>query len=258
MTTPRMTNDHPVAADAPRADEAVQALPGRTDQGDDAQTGEEQQAEILAALTDGRLFASSSPAPAPQHIETHCSHIFLTGERAFKMKRAIAFSYLDYRTLEARERCIKAELELNRRTAPQLYLRCHKIIRAAEDRLAFAPPSDPRPALDWLVEMRRFADDALLADRADRGLLTAGQMRDLADAIHDFHVAAAQRPDHGGAAEMARVLDECLDNMRLRVPPLAAAEIERLAEAMDQQVSALLGLIDRRRQRGYVRQCHGD
>jgi len=258
MTTPRMTRDHRIEADKLRADEAAQALPGRTEQGDGDQGSEEQQAEILAALTDGRLFASSSLTPAPQHIETHCSHIFLTGERAFKMKRAIAFSYLDYRTLEARERCIKAELELNRRTAPQLYLRCHKIIRAAADRLALAPPSDPRPALDWLVEMRRFPDDALLADRADRGLLTVAQMRDLADAIHDFHVTAAQRPDHGGAAEMARVLHECLDNMRLRVLPLAAAEIERLAEAMDQQVSALLGLMDRRRQQGYVRQCHGD
>lgn len=224
--------------------------------------GEDQQAEVLAALTDGDLLAAVSPGATPlsrpQHIETHCSHIFLIGERAFKMKRAIAFSYLDYRSLEARERCIKAEFELNRRTAPQLYLGCRKVIRTAHSRLALVPAADPAPALDWLVEMRRFADDALLADRADRGLLTAAQMRDLADAIHDFHDGAAKRPDHGGAMEMARVLDECLDNMRLRMPPLKLTEIEQLAEAMDQQISAELGLIDRRRQAGRVRQCHGD
>jgi aminoglycoside phosphotransferase family enzyme/predicted kinase len=239
---------------------------------------EAQQAEVLSALAEGTLF-DTSPAGAgagagarvgvgvgvgvgagarPQHIETHCSHIFLSGDRAFKLKRAIAFSYLDYQSLEARERCIKAEFALNRRTAPQLYLGCLKIIRTAPNRLALAPASDPAPALDWLVEMRRFADDALLADRADRGLLTVAQMRDLADAIHDFHEGAAERPDHGGAMEMARVLDECLDNMRLRVPPLRIAEIERLAEAMDQQISSHLSLIDRRRQVGRVRQCHGD
>ncbi|HVJ40133.1 MAG TPA: AAA family ATPase [Dongiaceae bacterium] len=194
----------------------------------------------------------------PQHIETHCSHIFLIGDRAFKLKRPIAFSYLDYSTLEARERCIRAELELNRRTAPQLYLACHKIVRSADGGLALVSPTDPAPALDWILEMRRFPDDALLADRADRGQLTTGQMRDLADAIHDLHQVAAQRPDHGGAAEMARVLDECIDNLRLRIPPLEARAVEDLARALDLHFAGQVGLLDRRRQLGAVRQCHGD
>lgn len=217
-------------------------------------------AEILAALRSGALLANPPTAGTgkPDHIETHCSHVFLLGDRAYKLKQPIAFSYLDYSTLTARERCIKAELELNRRTAPQLYLACHKIIRRPDGQLTLAAPVDPAPALDWLLEMKRFPDDALLADRADRGQLTSAQMRDLADAIHDFHCQAALRPDHGGALEVARVLDECLDNLRLRIPPLDSAQVEALAQALDQQISTHLALIDQRRQMGLVRQCHGD
>lgn len=213
-----------------------------------------------AASSAERAAEAGSPAPEekPRHIETHCSHIFLIGDRAFKMKRPIIFSYLDYSTLEARERCIKAELDLNRRTAPQLYLACHKIVRGADGRFTLAPPTDPAPALDWILEMRRFADDALLADRADQGRLTPLQMRDLADAIHDLHKDAARRPNHGGATEMARVLDECVDNLHLRIPPLDPQAVENLARALDVQFVTRLGLLDKRRQLGAVRQCHGD
>lgn len=236
-----------------------------------SQPADSLQTEILAALCEGDLLrawmsqsrtaaeaGSPSPDAKPRHIETHCSHIFLIGDRAFKMKRPIIFSYLDYSTLEARERCIKAELDLNRRTAPQLYLACHKIVRGADGRLTLAPPTDPAPALDWILEMRRFPDDALLADRADQSRLTTTQMRDLADAIHDLHKGAARRPNHGGATEMARVLDECIDNLRLRIPPLDPQAVETLARALDAQFVSRLGLLDKRRQLGAVRQCHGD
>src|SRR5262249_25405718 len=138
------------------------------------------QAEILAALRDGTLLADhihGEPGGKPQHIETHCSHIFLINDRAFKLKQPIAFSYLAYGTLAARERSSKAELELNRRTAPQLFLGCHKIIRRTDGGLALAAPTDAAPALDWLLEMKRFPDDGLLADRADKGQLTPALMR---------------------------------------------------------------------------------
>lgn len=210
---------------------------------------------VIAALRDGAVAGLEMPQSPP--IETHCSLIFLTIDRAFKLKKAVSFSYLDYSSLAARERCIRAELELNRRTAPQLYLRCHKIVRH-DDKLALAPPEDAAPALDWLLEMRRFPDDALLADRAAAHRLTPDQMRDLADAVHQFHQRALQRRDHGSAVETGRVLRECIDNLRLHAPPLNRQAIERLAQGLAAQLAAQAALIDRRREAGFVRHCHGD
>jgi aminoglycoside phosphotransferase family enzyme len=57
---------------------------------------------------------------AVERIDTHCSILVLAGDRAFKLKRAIRFSYLDYSTLALRERACRAELALNRRTAPAI------------------------------------------------------------------------------------------------------------------------------------------
>lgn len=212
--------------------------------------------EIVAALANGSLFAAADGKP--RQIETHCSLVFLSGDRAFKLKKPISFSYLDYGSLAARERCIEAELELNRRTAPGLYLRRHKIIRSADGALALATPDDPAQALDWLLEMKRFPDHALLADLAEQSRLAPALMRDLADAVYDLHQLAATRPDHGNIADSVQVLTECLDNLRLREPPLDCHAVETLAQALDAQYIRHAALIEQRRQTGFVRQCHGD
>src|SRR5262245_13675675 len=52
-------------------------------------------------------------APNAELISTHISLIFLTGDCAFKLKRAVSYPYLDFSTSEKRLACCKAELELN-------------------------------------------------------------------------------------------------------------------------------------------------
>ena len=62
-----------------------------------------------------------SPAPAEVR-QTHISVVFLHGDRAFKLKKPVDLGFLDYTTLEHRRRLCHAELELNRRLAPDVYL----------------------------------------------------------------------------------------------------------------------------------------
>jgi hypothetical protein len=49
--------------------------------------------------------------------ETHMSWVFLVGDRAFKLKKPVRFSYLDFSTLAHREIACRAEVSLNRRLA---------------------------------------------------------------------------------------------------------------------------------------------
>ena len=64
-------------------------------------------------------------------VETHISIVFLAGECAYKLKRAVKYPYLDFSTPELRRAACEAELTLNRRTAPQLYLEIRAIGRRA-------------------------------------------------------------------------------------------------------------------------------
>src|SRR5690606_40060815 len=94
------------------------------------------------------------------------------GERAYKLKRAVAYASLDFRSLEGRARACHAELALNRRTAPNLYLGVGAITREADGQLAF---DGTGAVLDWVVVMRRFPQNALFERMAVAGTLTRSE-----------------------------------------------------------------------------------
>ena len=97
-----------------------------------------------------------------------------------------------------------AELRLNRRTAPDLYRRLVPVTRERDGSLALGGMGVP---IDWVVEMNRFPQEALLDQRAAAGHLDLELMRPLASTIAEFHAGAERRPDQGGKAGMAWVID---------------------------------------------------
>ena len=72
----------------------------------------EPQADVVAFLGQGAAFGATTP----RRIDTHCATIFLSGDRAWKLKRAVRFGYLDFSTADLRREALEAELRLNRRT----------------------------------------------------------------------------------------------------------------------------------------------
>jgi uncharacterized protein len=211
------------------------------------------QRSVIAFLADGASYGA--PGAAVEQIVTHCSMVFLLGERAYKLKRAVAYSYLDYSTLARRERFCRAELELNRRTAPGIYLGLRAITRDGDDALAF---DGAGMVLDWVVEMRRFrAEDAL--DRlAETGRLTPLLLRDLADGVAEFHARAEIIPDRGGSAGIAATIAVDDDNLRRAAPPLDRERIDRVRVLSQARLGKIGALLEARRSEGKVRRCHGD
>ena len=77
-------------------------------------------------------------------VETHVSMVFLAGDRAYKLKRAVKLPYLDFSTAERRREVCAAELALNRRTAPALYLNLRRLARSwRRGRCAFRMKARP-------------------------------------------------------------------------------------------------------------------
>ena len=80
----------------------------------------EDQSEQIAFLD--RPDAYPDAAARIERFDTHGAVVFLAGDRAYKLKRAVRFPYMDFSTLARRAEVCAAEVRINRRTAPDLYL----------------------------------------------------------------------------------------------------------------------------------------
>src|SRR5262249_40913753 len=92
------------------------------------------QADVVAFLSDP---ASYPRVKQVDRVETHGNLVFLAGEEAWKIKRAVEFSYMDFSTLAKRRSACSREVEINRRFGSPLYLGCVPITRSRTGRLAF-------------------------------------------------------------------------------------------------------------------------
>lgn len=216
--------------------------------------------EAIAFLNDPR----SHDGAAVTRVDTHAAVVFLVGDRAYKLKRAVRYPYLDYATVEKRRAACLAELAINRRTAPTLYLGVQAVLRGPDGVLRLAPLSDAvddaanAEAVDWVVAMRRFPDEALFDRMAERHALTPPLMRRLAERIAAFHAAAEPRRDGGGLAGMRAVVDGNIDALQSFPALFPADRVARLAERSAAALDRLRAVLGDRRRDGFVRHCHGD
>ncbi len=219
----------------------------------------DRQREVITFL---RNPASYPPDAGPvEIIETHASLVFLAGEYVYKLKRAVKYSYLDFSTPALRLAACAAELRLNRRTAPSLYLEVRAIGRRPDGSLGWGRLEDERQAeaLDFVVVMRRFGQSDLLENLATQGGLSVPLALALVAHIAAFHDKAEAHRDKGGAAVMAELAATNTAVLRgCRTAGFAAAQIDGVAAAMRHEVARVGALLDRRRDEGLVRRVHGD
>jgi uncharacterized protein len=210
------------------------------------------QAEVIDFLAE-----PSTHGGAPvERTDTHGSVLFLAGPRAWKLKRAVKYDYMDFSTIERRKAMCEAEVRVNRRTAPAIYRGVVPVTRAEDGRLTLGGSG---PAVDWVVEMVRFDQDFLFDRLAARGALDLALMGPLASAIARFHTDAAPRHDHGGAAGMAWVVDGNQSAFLEQGAGILDADACRaLMRDASHAVEQHAALLDRRRATGFVRECHGD
>ena len=212
--------------------------------------------EDQTAIIDFLGSSSTHGGVTVERIDTHSSIVFLAGARAWKLKRAVRFDYLDFSTAVRRKLLCEAEVRLNRRTAPSLYRGVVAITRARDGSLALGGPGEP---VDWVVEMARFDQESLLDRLAAGGRLSLDTMAALASALARFHGGAEPQPDHGGKAGMTWVVEGnaagFADQGAGILDPAACSRVTRDTRF---ELERQGGLLDKRRQHGSVRQCHGD
>lgn len=179
------------------------------------------------------------PGQPVEQVETHAAHVFLVGDRAFKIKKDVRLPYLDFSTVEKRRAALAAELEINRLFTPDLYLGLEEV------------HGEP------VLVMRRFPPSALLTWQAAHGGIAAGLAAQLAAMVAKSHANAPRREVRGSeimtglGAQLSQAFIDSPDIF----PPADTLEFHALYEAAlrcDRQLLADRG------ERGLVRRCHGD
>ncbi|MBV8392044.1 MAG: aminoglycoside phosphotransferase, partial [Alphaproteobacteria bacterium] len=190
----------------------------------------EDQSGIIAFLE--RRLASD------RRIDTHGAVVFLTEDRAYKLKRAVKFPYMDFSTADLRRRMCAAEIEFNRRLAPEVYLGVVPVLKRGGDFELGELNAPAADAADWLVMMQRFDDEALFDKLAEKGELTPALMSALGARIAAFQdglppirstFCTPEAYRHSVASDVAQMIDkgETLD------PAASAALAKALPESLE-------------------------
>ena len=207
----------------------------------------------MPQATDSLIDALQSPDAFPhatdgiELIETHISWVLLTGRFAYKIKKPVVLPFVDFSTLERRERFCRDELRLNRRLAPEIYVDVVPIGGTAEQ-----PKIGEEPALEFAVRMHQFparaTADRLLAD----GELDRDAIAGLAERLARFHAELQPVTGKQPAAGIAENLEE-LDAMLAD-----GTGLERIGPALEEQLRSLAATLAQRVRDGFVREGHGD
>jgi aminoglycoside phosphotransferase family enzyme/predicted kinase len=209
---------------------------------------------LIAALLDPQLYPH--PAERIDLIETHASWLLLAGEFAYKIKKPITLPFLDYGTLARRAAFCQAELVLNRRLAPDLYLDVVPIGGTPEQ-----PRLGDLPAIEWAVRMRRFDERGRLDRVAARGDLQPDQLSRLAATLCTFQQAAAVAAPgtrFGAPEQVLAAAQENFVELRQLLPVADQALVEQLAHWTGEEFAHRAADFAARKAGGFVREGHGD
>lgn len=209
------------------------------------------QSEVIAFLSRPDTYGISQE---PVRIDTHAAIVFLAGDYAYKMKRAVRYPFLDFSTLEKRRKVCEAEISLNRPNAPELYIDTLPVVRR-DGRLRLGGKGS---VVEWLVHMHRFDPADTLDHVAERGELSDTIIAELVTAISRLHRNA---PVGEGDAATRRLRDWMRGNTEelSESPDLIPPErVEALRRASEDEFDRVRELLLARGRAGFVRRCHGD
>lgn len=216
--------------------------------------------EPLPALIKALLEPGRYPDPAQdvELVETHISWVLLAGEFAYKIKKPVTLPFLDFGTLEKRRACCQAELRLNRRFAPELYLDVVALVGALENP-RFGGDGVP---IEFAVKMRRFPEAGRLDRVCERGELNPGHVSDLVETLVTFHRATAIAPPESRFGSPNEILAPVLENFAGLQPLLSGsagrARLQALSAWSRAEFNRLTPQFIARKAAGWVRECHGD
>lgn len=191
-------------------------------------------------------------------IETHGAVVVLAGERAYKLKKPVAFPYMDFSTRARRRRVCRRELEINRRTAPDLYLGVAGLVDANGTPVLIAN-AEADPKAEPVLVMRRFDESRTLDRVCEQGPLPGELCEALGREIAALQARCTRHRTIPGRERVASVLAINARALRASSGPVFEPEaVEDLIARTQAEADRIAATLDLRARTGRVVRGHGD
>ena len=192
-----------------------------------------------------------------QIVETHASWVLLTDQFAYKIKKPVKFSFLDFSTLEKRHFYCKRELELNQRLAPHMYLSVLPIVQH-ETQICIGGEGE---VLDYALKMKRMDNTRQMNDLLEQDAVSKTDIQKLAEKVAIFHrhaevittpmdIAATQT----NFADILRIRDFLSHHLKKETVHILEEAVQKSNSFLNQHAERF----QKRSQSGFIVDGHGD
>ena len=224
--------------------------------GIDQQTDPSRWAEMVQGLCRAPDWAGDElPIEVTQ---THISAVLLGRRHVLKLKKPVDFGFLDYTTPEKRRRACEAEVRLNRRLCPDVYLGVRPISEVeGKPRLLAAGR-----VVDYGVWMKRLPADRMLDQMVKRNAVTEAVIDRVAGRLSAFHKTARRGPDVDAYGSPAAIRGNWEENFRQTAPyvgrTITAPAFDTIRRWVTNWLDSSAASLRSRVRDGWVCDGHGD
>jgi aminoglycoside phosphotransferase family enzyme/predicted kinase len=201
----------------------------------------------------------SHPVQKPiEVIQTHISYVILTGDYAYKIKKPVKFSFLDFSTLSQRHHFIQEELRMNQPIAPDIYLEVLPIYQK-DNRFSFNHSGEP---IEYVLKMNQFPQECLFINLFDQEKLTEKHLEELGKIVAQFHNKAQTNDYIRSFGEVTKIKESIDNNYRDTAKYIGLAQTQQQYEQTKQFTDTFFSekkkLLTTRQTNDKIKECHGD
>ncbi|MEM0084528.1 MAG: hypothetical protein QW743_05220 [Candidatus Methanomethylicia archaeon] len=191
-------------------------------------------------------------------IQTYHSFVFLAGDFAYKIKKAVKFPYFDFSTLDKRKEDLEKELRLNKRLASDLYLGIVPITMEDEE----IKICGKGRIIEYALKMKRIPERYLMSKLLEENKVGNEAIENIAKIIADFHSKAESNEEiskYGSIEVIKYNWNENFEQTREFINiTISENQFNFIKKIIDDFIYKNKSLFEKRMKEGMIKDCHGD
>lgn len=189
-------------------------------------------------------------------LQTHISWVLLNGQHAFKVKKPVRLSFVDYSSLRKRRHFCKKENEINALLSPELYLGVVPV--SSHD--GSVTLGQKGKIVEYAVKMVELPQSARMDNMIKAGEVRQGHIEKITGLLAEFHRKSKLAPKKYGSTGIIR------DNFSSAFETRDIFEkyfhyghkLDTIKDKVDGFIERNKDMFDKRVEEKRIKRCHGD
>ena len=210
----------------------------------------ESQTAVIKALSNPKTYAHH--AAEIKIRQSHIALLFLAGDKAYKLKRAVLYPEADLSTREKRRLACVHEMKRSVVYAPGLVEKIESVRRLSDGRIVLGGTQGEE--VDTVLVMKRISDKELLSNMLPSPAFDRFEAMDLAEKLADLHKKAKVLKNKWGVDTIKRIILESESVLSCFCPDIFdKKEVDKLTRNSLAALAEQGSLIRMRQKAGCVR-----